>query len=235
MSGTIFIISAPSGSGKTTLTRELLSTVPGLEFSISYTTRPPRGSEQNGREYFFVGREEFEKMLARDEFLEHADVFGHYYGTARSYLEDARRRGTDLVLDIDVQGARQLKAKLPDAVSIFILPPSRRDLESRLRRRSEAEHMDDEQVIERRLRTAAREIESYPIYDYILVNDRLETSVDELKAIVVAERARRAGGPLSPEQRQVEATAERCRQANVRDRLQPILASFDLMTQKAPR
>jgi len=235
MSGTIFIISAPSGSGKTTLTRELLSTVQGLEFSISYTTRPPRGSEQNGREYFFVGREEFEKMLARDEFLEHADVFGNYYGTAKSYLEDARRRGKDLVLDIDVQGASQLKAKLPDAVGIFILPPSRRDLESRLRRRSEAEQMTDEAVIERRLRTAAREIESYRIYDYILVNDRLEKSVDELKAIVLAERARRAGTPLSPEQRQAEASAERCRQANVRDRLQPILASFDLMTQKAPR
>lgn len=235
MSGLIFIISAPSGSGKTTLTRELLSSVRDLEFSISYTTRPPRGSEQDGREYFFVTREQFDRMAAGGDFLEYAEVVGNCYGTARQYLHDAQARGKDLVLDIDVQGARQLKTKLPDAVSIFILPPSRRDLESRLRRRSESEHMTDEQVIARRLRAATKEIESYPNYDYILVNDRLETSVDVLKAIVLAERARRSPAPLTPEQQRWIATAESCRKERVRDRLQPILASFDLVPQKTPR
>ena len=141
MSGIIFIISAPSGSGKSTLTNELRHIVPNLEFSISYTTRPPRGSEQSGREYFFVTREEFERMLHDDEFLEHAEVFGNYYGTAKRFLREATARGHDLLLDIDVQGAAQVKQKLPEAVSIFILPPSREELERRLRRRAEA---DDE-------------------------------------------------------------------------------------------
>src|SRR5947209_11126357 len=135
MSGTVFIISAPSGSGKTTLTNELRRIVPNLEFSISYTTRPPRGSEQNGREYFFVSRAEFQKMLAHGEFLEHAEVFGNYYGTARRFLADATAKANDLLLDIDVQGARQVKQALPEAVSIFVLPPSRQVLEWRLRHR----------------------------------------------------------------------------------------------------
>ena len=140
MSGILFIISAPSGSGKSTLTKEVLGSVPNLLFSISYTTRPPRGSEQHGREYYFVSAPEFERMIAADEFLEHACVFGDYYGTARSFLREAEARGKDLVLDIDVQGAAQVKRKLGDkAVSIFILPPSRKELESRLRRRSESE------------------------------------------------------------------------------------------------
>jgi len=139
MSGIVYIISAPSGSGKTTLVAELRKIVPDLDFSISYTTRAPRGSEQNGREYYFVSREEFERMLAQDEFLEHAEVFGNYYGTARRFLREAQARGHDLLLDIDVQGARQIKEKIPGAVSIFVLPPSRPELEARLRRRSEAE------------------------------------------------------------------------------------------------
>src|SRR5260370_26586594 len=133
MSGNRFIISAPSGSGKTSLVDALRQYVPNLDFSVSYTTRPPRGSEQNGREYHFVTREKFEGMIRRGEFLEYADVFGNYYGTARSVLEDAARRGNDLLLDIDVQGERQVKHKRPDAVSIFVLPPSRAELESRLR------------------------------------------------------------------------------------------------------
>ena len=128
----IYIISAPSGSGKSTLVNEVLRRVPGLEFSISYTTRAPRGSEKNGREYFFVSREEFERMIEQDEFLEHADVFGNYYGTARRFLRDAQAKGEDLLLDIDVQGAAQIKKKLPEAVSIFILPPNRKELETRL-------------------------------------------------------------------------------------------------------
>jgi guanylate kinase len=224
MSGIVFIISAPSGSGKTTLTNELRKLVPDLEFSISYTTRARRGSEQHGREYFFVSREEFEEMERRGEFLEHAVVFGNYYGTAKRFLEEAGYSGRDLLLDIDVQGAAQVKGMMPEAVSIFILPPSRRVLEWRLRNRSHAEPISEE-TIERRLREAAKEIENYSKYDYIVVNDRLETSVDELKAIVLTERGKRSGDEVSADLRK---TAERCRLANARDRIKEILASFEL-------
>jgi guanylate kinase len=223
----VYIISAPSGSGKSTLVSELRKAVSNLEFSVSYTTRSPRGSEQNGHEYFFISREEFERLLAEDSFLEHADVFGNYYGTAKRFLEGARERGHDLLLDIDVQGERQVMEKIPAAVSIFILPPTRKELERRLRRRSQAEGASEE-VIQRRLLTAAKEIENYRNYDYILVNDQLEKSIDELKAIVLAERVRRAGGPHSPEEEKWLVTAERHRQANMRPTLQPILESFAL-------
>jgi guanylate kinase len=226
MSGILFIISAPSGSGKTTLTNELLTLVSGLKFSISYTTRPPRGSEHNGREYFFVSREEFEEMVRRGEFLEYACVFGHYYGTARRFLDDARNTGRDLVLDIDVQGAAQV-AKMPEAVSIFILPPSREVLEFRLRNRSHTEHMDSEEVIRRRLEGARKEIENYRNYDYILVNDRLEQSIAQLKAIVAAERLKRSGAKPSADQSGVLAAAEGSLLPNVRPRAEQILASFE--------
>src|ERR1700689_3065695 len=165
----VYIISAPSGSGKSTLVNELLKKVSDLEFSISYTTRAPRGSETNGRQYYFVSRAEFEKMIQEDAFLEHAEVFGNYYGTARRFLHQAEKNGRDLLLDIDVQGAAQIQQKLPDATSIFILPPNRQTLEDRLRKRSE----DREEVIQRRLVTATREIENYDRYNYILVNDQL--------------------------------------------------------------
>jgi guanylate kinase len=224
----VFVISAPSGSGKTTLVNELRKIVPDLEFSVSYTTRPPRGSEHNGRDYYFISREEFERMLAKDEFLEHADVFGNYYGTAKRFLREARARGDDLLLDIDVQGAKQIKEKLPEAVSIFILPPSKDVLEWRLRNRSQNEHVNSEEVIRRRLLTAAKEVEKYPQYDYILVNDRLEQSIDELKAIVLAERIKRSGTQVAPEQQELLDTASRCLQVNSSQRLQPILASFAL-------
>jgi guanylate kinase len=214
----VFIISAPSGSGKSTLVNEVRSTVPGLEFSISYTTRQPRGSEQNGREYFFVTREQFEQMIRKDEFLEHANVFGNYYGTARRFLDNAKNEGKDLLLDIDVQGAEQIKRKLPDAISIFIMPPNRSELEQRLRKRS----LDTEEVIQRRLITASHEIENYQKYDYILVNDRLEVSVDALKAVLLSERLRRSGR----EDGTLNAEAELCRLDQVRDRLRPILRSF---------
>ena len=226
MSGILFIISAPSGSGKTTLTNELLTLVSGLQFSISYTTRPPRGSEQTGREYFFVSREEFEEMVDRGEFLEYACVFGHYYGTARRFLDEARNTGRDLVLDIDVQGAAQV-AKMPEAVSIFILPPSREVLEFRLRNRSHTEHMDSEEVIRRRLEGARKEIENYRNYDYILVNDRLEQSIAQLKAIVAAERLKRSGTKPSADQSGVLAAAESSLLPNVRPRAEQILASFE--------
>jgi guanylate kinase len=185
---TVFIVSAPSGSGKSTLVAHLLATVPGLMFSVSYTTRPPRGQEVDGESYHFVTREDFEAKLSRDEFLESAQVFGNYYGTHRGILEEAKARQLDLVLDIDVQGARQLKAKIPDAVSVFILAPSREVLEQRLRARGE----DREEVIQRRLKEAADEIRGYKDYDYVLINRELAEAEASLDAVVRAERARRS-------------------------------------------
>jgi guanylate kinase len=220
----VFIISAPSGSGKSTLVNELLKFVPQLDFSISYTTRAPRGSEQNGKQYHFVSRVEFEQMVRDGEFLEHADFDGNCYGTAQRFLSDAEQKGRDLLLDIDVQGAQQVKQKVPDAVSIFVLPPDRKTLEWRLRKRSE----DAEQVIERRLSAASREIENYDKYDYILINDKLEESYERLHAVVLSERQRRSGQPPSAEERRIASLAEDCQLANARKRVLPILASFGL-------
>jgi guanylate kinase len=183
----VFIISAPSGSGKSTLVGGLLKAIPDLLFSISYTTRAPRGTEKPGKSYYYINREEFEQRMAGDEFLEYAEVFGNYYGTHRRTLDEAQAKGRELVLDIDVQGARQLKGRIPDAVSIFILAPSRGVLEQRLRARSE----DPETVIQRRLREAAEEIRNYTAYDYVVVNHEVENSVGELASIVRAERVRR--------------------------------------------
>ncbi len=219
----VYIVSAPSGSGKSTLVAELLKMVGNLDFSISYTTRPPRGKEKNRKEYFFVSREEFKAMVDADEFLEYADVFGNYYGTARRFLREAEARGNDLLLDIDVQGASQIMQKTPDAVSIFILPPDWQTLESRLRNRGS----DSEEVIRRRLDTARREIENYSKYDYILVNNLLEQSADELKDIVLAERLLRSGTEPSGEEARRVATAQACRLEQARERVQPILASFN--------
>lgn len=200
---TVFIISAPSGSGKSTLVGRLLKSVEGLTFSVSYTTRAPRGLEKEGESYCYISRQEFEERLARDEFLEHACVFGNYYGTHMSVLERARAEGKDLVLDIDVQGARQLKSKISDAVTIFILAPSRAILEERLRARGE----DSDEVIARRLREAAEEIRNYDRYDYVIVNDDLAKSEATLAAIVRAERARRI---------------------RVEEKIRPILESFEV-------
>jgi guanylate kinase len=218
----VYIVSAPSGSGKSTLVNELRKLVPGLDFSISYTTRRPRGSEQNGREYFFVPVADFKRMIEQGEFLEYACVFGNYYGTAKRFLREAEEHGHDLLLDIDVQGAAQIKSQIPDAVSVFILPPDKQTLEWRLRHRSQ----DAEDVIQKRLVAAAKEIENYPGYDYILINDRLEQSIDELKAIVLSERLRRSQARLSPAESAFIARADGCRLQNIRQRLQPILASF---------
>ena len=184
----VFIISAPSGSGKSTLVHRLLTTVPNLTFSISYTTRPPRPAETNGVDYVFICREEFEERLARSEFLEYAEVFGNYYGTNRETFERAVREGRDLVLDIDVQGARQLKVAIPEAISVFVLPPSRNVLEQRLRARSQ----DSEEVIQRRLQGAAAEVRNYTQYDYVLINREIEESAARLESIVKAERLRKA-------------------------------------------
>ena len=218
----VFIISAPSGSGKSTLTNELLKLVPNLEFSISYTTRAPRGSEQQGKQYHFVLPAEFNRMIEAGEFLEYANVHGNCYGTARQFLRDAGRKGNDLLLDIDVQGAAQIKRNLTDAISIFVLPPNREKLEWRLRNRGE----DPEPVIERRLIAATREIAEYDKYDYVLVNDMLEESCEKLRAIVLSERLRRLERPLSAQERETINRAESCRLSNVRERVQPILSSF---------
>lgn len=200
---TVFIISAPSGSGKSTLVSCLLARDPQLRFSVSYTTRTVRGNEKPGESYIYISQKEFEQRIQHGEFLEHAEVFGNYYGTNRKVLEQARSEGKDLILDIDVQGARQLKERIPEAVSIFVLAPSRDILEQRLRMRSE----DSEEVIQRRLRDAAEEIRNYNQYDYVLVNHQLEESIDTLAAIIKAERVRRI---------------------RLEDQIQPILRSFEL-------
>jgi len=198
---TVFIISAPSGSGKSTLVARLLRETDHLTFSVSYTTRQPRSNEIDGLAYHFIDRVEFERRLAAGEFLESADVFGNYYGTHAEALTSAKAQGKDLVLDIDVQGAAQLKERIPDAVSIFVLPPSREVLEQRLRARSQ----DNEEVIRRRLADAAREIRNYRLYDYVLVNNDLNLAAETLKAIVTAERVRRL---------------------RVEEKIQPILGTF---------
>jgi guanylate kinase len=227
MAGILFIISAPSGSGKSTLVNELMHDVSGLEFSVSYTTRPPRGSERPKVEYHFIDRAEFERMIAADGFLEYADVFGNYYGTAKHVFEEARARGNDLVLDIDVQGAAQVKRKHPEAVSIFILPPSRQVLEKRLRNRSMSDGTLVDKVIDRRLTEARKEIENSRVYDYSLVNDQLDVSIHQLKAIVLAERARRSGKALSADERRFVEMAAACRQQGKGDgKLQQILETF---------
>jgi len=225
----VYIISAPSGSGKSTLVNELLKLVPNVDFSISYTTRNLRGSEQNGKQYHFVSREEFEQMIRDGEFLEHAEFDGNYYGTARRFLQETGLKGHDLLLDIDVQGAAQIKQKLPEAVSIFVLPPDRKTLEWRLSKRSE----DTKEVIARRLAAAKREIENYDKYDYILINDDLEESIDRLEAIVLSERLRRSNAPLSAEDDKTVELADRQRLANMRDRVRPILDSFSTLPPSA--
>ena len=228
MAGILYIISAPSGSGKSTLVNELRSMVPNLDFSVSYTTRPARGSEQNGREYYFASRPEFEKMIAEDQFLEYAEVFGNYYGTARRFLDDAKRSGKDLLLDIDVQGAAQVRKKVSDAVSIFVMPPNREVLERRLRNRSQTDKVDPK-VIERRLENAQREIVNYKDYGYILVNEILDKAVHELKAIVLSERIQRSGEPPSGSNLELVRTAEGCLLINSHERVQPVLRSFNIL------
>jgi guanylate kinase len=198
---TVFIISAPSGSGKSTLVSRLLSEVNDLTFSVSYTTRKPRSSELAGGAYHSIDRAEFEERIARREFLEFADVFGNYYGTHASALENAQKQGKDLVLDIDVQGAAQLKKRIPGAVTVFVLAPSREILEQRLRARSQ----DSDETIRTRLANAAREIRNYNLYDYVLVNNDLNLAAETLKAIVRAERVKRV---------------------RVEEKIRPILASF---------
>ncbi len=233
MAGILFLISAPSGSGKSTLVNQLRSLVENLEFSVSYTTRTPRGSEQEAREYHFISREEFQRMIDADEFLEYADVFGNYYGTARKSLTDAFAKGKDVLLDIDVQGASQVRRKMPDAASIFLMPPSPEILAYRLRNRSRAEGAVQEEIIRRRLAKAREEIENYREYDYILVNDILDRAVEEMAAIVAAERMRRNHGAKTPDGEELIAKAEKCRQRNSEARIKPVLQAFGVVNAEA--
>jgi guanylate kinase len=222
MAGILFIISAPSGSGKSTLVSEVRRLVEGLEFSISYTTRQPRGSEENGKEYWFTNHAEFERMIDAGEFLEWAKVFGsNYYGTAVSALEHARTHGHDLLLDIDVQGALQVMEKVPEAVSIFILPPSPQVLEMRLRNRSQAEGVTDEAVIEERLSQARNELQHLSDYKYALINDQLDQAASEMRAIVLHQRG---------EEGEVAETAARCLTSAHSARLDAALTSFQVST-----
>jgi guanylate kinase len=186
--GLLFVVSAPSATGKTTVVEQLVQVLPGLRMSRSYTSRPARPGEEDGLDYNFITRDAFESMIARDAFLEWADVFGNYYGTGRQETESRLAAGEDLVLVIDVQGARQVRERMPETVGIFMLPPSFEVLEQRLRKRSK----DPEPEMLRRLEAARREVDAVSSYDYVVVNDLLERCVGELAGIVVAERARLA-------------------------------------------
>jgi guanylate kinase len=186
--GLVFVVSAPSGTGKTTLVERLVHLVPHLAESRSYTSRAQRDGERDGLDYNFISREAFEAMIARDEFLEWADVFGNYYGTRASDTAALQASGLDVVLVIDVQGERQVRARGVPMVGIFVMPPSFAVLEQRLRGRSK----DSEDAMRRRLQTAKDEVAGFTDYDYVVVNDELETAVDRLRAIVLAERSRRA-------------------------------------------
>jgi len=178
--GRLYVVSAPSGAGKTSLVKALMEREPGIRFSVSYTTRKARPNEMAGRDYHFVTMERFEEMVAGKEFLEHARVFDNCYGTGLHAVEAALAKGERLLLEIDWQGARQVRARLPEARSIFILPPTRDALELRLRARS----TDTDAVIERRLRDAAQDLAHWPEFDYVVVNDRFEQALEDLRAIV---------------------------------------------------
>jgi guanylate kinase len=181
--GRLFVIAAPSGAGKTSLVRALMEREPGLRFSISYTTRKQRPNEVHGRDYFFVSREDFDRMVAAGEFLEHATVFDNSYGTARRQVEQSLAAGQDLILEIDWQGTQQIRRALPECHSIFILPPSRAELERRLRGRA----TDSEEVIQRRLRDAAGDMGHWAEFDFVVVNDDFERALVSLQAIVHGE------------------------------------------------
>ena len=184
--GLLFVVSAPSGTGKTTVVERLVQRLSDLALSRSYTSRPARPGEADGVDYNFITRSRFEEMIAAQDFLEYADVFGNLYGTCSRDAERELAVGRDLVLVIDVQGARQVRRRCPDTVGVFVLPPDFATLERRLRGRSK----DPEEAIQRRLRTARAEVAAFTEYEYVIVNDELEACVDRLRAIVLAERAR---------------------------------------------
>ena len=184
--GVLFVISAPSGAGKTTLCKEIIDIFPDLRHSVSYTTRAPRNGELPGRDYFFVDKDEFLRMVEAGEFAEWAEVHGNLYGTSLATLNECRSAGIDVILDIDCQGAQQLKGRYDGGVYIFVLPPSIQELRRRLHSRSS----DAPDVIERRIRNAAAEIREARWYDYIIVNDLFSEAVEEFKSVLIAERCR---------------------------------------------
>lgn len=186
--GVLFVVSAPSGAGKTSLVRELRSQVDGFTVSVSHTTRPQRPGERHGADYFFVDHALFEQMIAAGAFLEHACVFGNYYGTSRVSVEAALASGKDVLLEIDWQGARQVKAQMPACQSVFILPPSRDALSHRLHGRGQ----DDAETIARRMRDSISEMSHYAEYDYLVVNDDFDVALAEMRSIVIASRLRTA-------------------------------------------
>ncbi len=196
--GRLYVIAAPSGAGKTSLVKALMERDAGLRFSVSYTTRAPRPNEVDGRDYHFVSVERFVAMAARGEFLEHARVFDNYYGTGLQTVRDALARGERLLLEIDWQGARQVRERLPEARSIFVLPPSLAALEQRLRQRS----TDAESVIRRRLQDSASDIQHWPEFDYVVVNDRFDQALSDLEAIVAGR-----GDALAADRAQVRKLA----------------------------
>jgi guanylate kinase len=183
--GRLFVIAAPSGAGKTSLVKALLASEPRLRLSVSHTTRKRRPTEQDGREYHFVSVPQFEQLVARGEFLEHARVFDNFYGTARGFVEEQLRQGYEVILEIDWQGAQQVRRAVPDCVSIFILPPSRRALAERLSRRA----TDSAETIARRLREAAADMSHYREFDYVIVNDDFAQAVSDLRRIVAGRAA----------------------------------------------
>ena len=186
--GTLYIISAPSGAGKSSLIQALLKTQPlyDTQVSISHTTRSERPGEKHGEHYFFVSKDEFIEMIEKDDFLEHAEVFGNYYGTSRVTIEQVLASGVDVFLDIDWQGAQQIRAKMPQARSIFVLPPSKDELDRRLRGRGQ----DSEEVIAKRMAQAVAEMTHFAEYDYLIVNDDFDLALSDLKTIIRAERLR---------------------------------------------
>ncbi len=179
----LYVISAPSGAGKTTLVRALLLRNPRVQFSISYTTRKPRVRENNGDDYFFISKEEFELMVKDDDFLEHAEVFDNYYGTAKSQVQNQLDADRHVLLEIDWQGAQQIRHAWPTCVSVFILPPSLQELERRLRTRA----TDSEEVIQRRLKDSISDISHWSEFDHVIVNDNLDDALQELEAVIIGE------------------------------------------------
>ena len=194
--GTLFIFSAPSGAGKTSLVKALLDTTGYIGVSVSHTTRAPRPGEADGKDYHFVSKEEFQQLVSEDAFLEHAQVFDNFYGTSQRWVESELEAGRNVILEIDWQGAQQVRRLMPEAVSVFIAPPSIEALEQRLRNRGQ----DSEEIIQRRMRDARSEMSHYGEYDYLIINDDFNNTLEELRSIIIARRHRIAAQQVRHEE-----------------------------------